>query len=187
MSDMTFRVDLQGDREIAKALGMMNQRMHKKVLRGAFQSALRPALNEVRREAPVESGALRDSYKIRIKAYPPFVFVGKVWPDKKFVIGFIPGSGLAGHERRPINYAHLVEGGHRIVTGGSAARRGKKRDRKKHKGTISGWVPPNPFVRRAWATTKQEQIRRFRKAFLRGARREWETATKGTKAKRRLS
>lgn len=180
MSDMTFRVDLRGDREIAKALGRMNQQIHKKVLRSAIKWAMLPALNESKRMIPVESGALRDSMMRSTKALPPYVMVGKVWPKKKF------SRMWRGKKRVPYFYAHLVEGGHRVVRGGTVARKGKTTIAGRHTGTVIGDVPPQLFIRDAFAITKEQQKRRFRKAFLRGAKREWRKMTDGPKVTRRL-
>ncbi len=180
MSDATFRIDLSGDREVVKAMGMMNPQIHKKVLRSTIRSAMRPALAESKRQVPVESGTLRDSLKINVKLFPPFVAVGKVWPDKKVV------GSWKGQKRWPIKYAHLVEGGHRTAQGGKLARKSETFNPVKHGGVHTGDVPPQPFIRDAFEVTKQEQIRRFRKFLVRGAQREWAKLLAGPKTKRRV-
>ncbi len=154
---MVLTVNLTGDKEIQKAMRSLPGKIQKKVLRAAVRSALRPALKESKRMIPVESGALRDSMKINIKAFPPHHMVGKLWPDKKFVVGFWPEGSDAPERRRPIKYAHLVERGHVVI----------------RNGVWIGDVPPQPFIRDAFAQTKNEQVRRFKKSFLRGAKREW--------------
>lgn len=165
-------IELAGDREIQRALSRMNREVHKKVLRASIRSAMAPARKASKAMIPVDSGALRDSMKISIKALPPFVMVGKLWPDKKLVVGFLPTDNISsGQKRRPIKYAHLVEGGHDVVRGGR----------------VIGHVPPQPFIRDAFEQTKFEQVRRFKKSFLRGAQREWRKLTGGHKPKRRLA
>lgn len=156
-----FTIDLVGDKEIQKAMRSLAGEIAKKVLRAAVRAALGPALKESKRMIPVESGALRDSMKISIKAFPPYDMVGKVWPDKKFVVGWWPEGSDKPERRRPINYAHLVEGGHIVIRNES----------------FVGLVPPQPFIRDAFAQTKHEQIRRFTKSYLRGAKREWKKLT----------
>ncbi len=154
---MSLNVNLTGDKEIQKAMRSLPAKIHKKVLRAAIRSGMGPALKESKRMIPVESGALRDSMKISIKAFPPFRMVGKLWPDKKFVVGWWPEGSNKPERRRPINYAHLVEAGHAVI----------------RNGVQIGVVEPQPFIRDAFAQTKDEQIRRFKKSFLRGAKREW--------------
>ena len=154
---MVLTVKLTGDKEMQKAMRSLPGKLQKKVLRAAVRSALAPALKESKRMIPVESGALRDSMEISIKAFPPHHMVGKVWPDKNFVVGFWPEGSNKPERRRPIKYAHLVEGGHVVI----------------RNGVWIGDVPPQPFIRDAFAQTKDEQIRRFRKSYLRGAKREW--------------
>ena len=166
MSDQfEIRIDLEGDREIQKALSQMSNKIHKKVLRGTIRTAMKPALAESKRMVPVESGALRDSLKISVKAFPPYVFFGAVWVDKRFTRWF------GGKMRRPINYAWLVEHGHDVVRGG----------------VVIATVPPQAFIRDAFAVTKDEIIRTFRKSFIRGAKREWRKMTDGPKVKRRVA
>ena len=154
---MSLRMDLTGDKEMQKAMRSLPAKIQKKVLRAAIRSGMGPALKESKRMIPVESGALRDSMKISIKALPPHIMVGKLWPDKNFVVGFWPEGSDKPERRRPIKYAHLVEAGHAVVRNGVSI----------------GDVRPQPFIRDAFAQTKDEQIRRFRKSYLRGAKREW--------------
>lgn len=154
---MLLTANLTGDKEIQKAMRSLPGKIQKKVLRAAVRSALQPALKESKRMIPVESGALRDSMKISIKAFPPQLMIGKVWPDKNFVVGFWPEGSDKPERRRPIKYAHLVEGGHVVI----------------RNGVKIGDVQPQPFIRDAFAQTKDEQVRRFRKSYLRGAKREW--------------
>ncbi len=166
-----FSITLAGDREIKHAMNLMNAKIHKKVLRAAIRSAMAPALKASKRMIPVESGALRDSMKISIKAFPPHIMVGKVWPDKNLVVGFWPEGSNKPERRRPIKYAHLVERGHHII----------------RKGAWLGQTPPQPFIRDAFAETKDEQIRRFKKSFIRGAKRQWEKLNKPVIKARKVS
>lgn len=154
---MFLSVKLTGDKEMQKAMRSLPGKIQKKVVRAAVRSALAPQLEESKRMIPVESGALRDSMKISIKAFPPHTMIGKVWPDRKFVVGFWPEGSNKPERRRPINYAHLVEGGHVVI----------------RNGVKIGDVPPQPFIRDAFAKTRDEAVRRFRKSYLRGAKREW--------------
>ena len=154
---MFMSAELTGDKEMQKAMRSLPGKLQKKVLRAAVRSALHPMLKESKRMIPVESGALRDSMKISIKAFPPQHMIGKVWPDKKFFVTWWPEGSNTPEIRRPIKYAHLVEGGHVVIRGGAWI----------------GDVPPQPFIRDAFAQTKAETVRRFRKSYLRGAQREW--------------
>ncbi len=165
-----FSITLAGDREIKKAMSLMNPKIHKKVLRAAIRSAMRPALKASKRMIPVESGALRDSMKINVKAFPPHIMVGKVWPDKDMRVGFVPEGSNKPEMRRPINYAHLVEAGHVVIRGG----------------VWIGDVPPQPFIRDAFAQTKNEQIVRFKRSFIRGAKREWAKLVETIPRKRKV-
>ncbi len=154
---MFLASNLTGDKEMQKAMRNLPGKIQKKVLRAAVRSALAPMLKESKRMIPVESGALRDSMKISIKAFPPQTMIGKVWPDKNFVVGFWPEGSNKPERRRPIKYAHLVERGHHIIRNGAWL----------------GQVPPQPFIRDAFRQTLPEMVSRFRKSYLRGAQRQW--------------
>ena len=168
---MSLHINLAGDKEVQKAMRTLPRKIHKKVLRAAIRSGMAPALKESKRMIPVESGALRDSMKISIKAFPPHVMVGKLWPDKNMAVGFWPEGSNKPELRKPIKYAHLVEGGHVLVRNGQ----------------VIGEVAPQPFIRDAFAQTKDEQIRRFRKSYLRGSKREWRKLVETIPKKRKLA
>lgn len=67
MADRSFTVSFDGGKELLSALESLKPSLRKPVLRRAAMEALKPFLSEVKRlapVAPVEGGALRDSYVI---------------------------------------------------------------------------------------------------------------------------
>lgn len=158
---MFLSANLTGDKEIQKAMRRLPGKIQKKVLRAAIRSAMGPMLKEAKRTAPVESGALRDSLKISIKAFPPHHMVGKVWAAKNFVVGFWPEGSSKPERRIPRNYIRLVELGHHII----------------RKGAWLGQIPASRFILRSFHKALPEAVPRFRKSYLRGAQREWKKMT----------
>lgn len=95
-----------------------------------------------------------------------------------------------GTAESPSHYAHLVEFGHHMVTGGSArgkfavqlvgtgrfnAKSGKEVKRWKRgaqiapgSGTVKRWVPAKPFLRPAWLTTKEAVTREVMRGLEQG-------------------
>jgi len=150
---MSIKLDLTGDKEVVLALNSLNKKLHKKVLRSATRHALKPALAAALTMIPVDSGTLRDSMKIQVKAFPPFHYVGKVWPKWKHT------QMVNGELRRPFKYAHLVEAGHDVTT--------------EKGGEVLGHVEEQPFIRHAFLITGPEIKRRFKASIIRGAKREF--------------
>lgn len=164
------------------------------ILEKAVKAACQPILVAAKRYAKrsEQTGALRDSLTIKTKSYVNdnrAVAVGMVGPDRKYrVRGKIAGAlsvlfaAAKGNARRPADYAHLVEYGHRIAKGGNLRdkheltlvrtgaysksgrevrrwRRGKIIEAAK--GTVAGHVPAKPFLRPALVTTRAQQSAAF--------------------------
>jgi hypothetical protein len=80
----------------------------------------------------------------------------------------------ARNQRKPANYAHLVEYGHVAVAPvkGSSLRVPKKPRAGWTAAKAAGWVPAKPFIRPAVVTTTQQQA----DGFYRGIERGWNKA-----------
>jgi hypothetical protein len=98
-----------------------------------------------------------------------------------------------GNAESPSHYAHLVEFGHHMVTGGStrgqyqlalvgtgrfSAKSGKEIKRWKRgaliapgTGAVKRWVAAKPFLRPAWLTTKEAVTRELMRGLERGIKR----------------
>jgi len=99
---VTLNLKISGTRRVMKAFRTLSGGRQRKAIRTALAKAATPMVREVKRNAPVQTGALKRSIGrktetrgqlIRLRLGPKADYVG-------------PGN------RRPVRYAHLVELGH---------------------------------------------------------------------------
>ena len=62
---MAERVSLTGDKALDAALAELEPKMQKKILRKATRESAKLAMANIARRAPVKTGRLRDSFKVR--------------------------------------------------------------------------------------------------------------------------
>ena len=156
--------------------GLASKDTQVKILERAVGAACQPILVAAKRYAKrsEDTGALRDSLTVKTVGYRSSgKAVGLVGPDRAYrvrgkkvgALGALLGIAKGG-VRRPANYAHLVEFGHRIAKGGRLSRldgRGSKGT-----GTDGGWVAAKPFLRPAVITTRVQQAAAFEQAVAAG-------------------
>ena len=101
----------------ARTVGTLSMSNQMPVLKAGMAAAIRPIRDDAKSRAPVDEGDLRAAMADKVIGYP----------DEANVIGLVGVSkGFFGHgkrgkgKKRPANYAHLVEFGHRSVHGGGA-------------------------------------------------------------------
>lgn len=110
---MSASLSIRGNRELGIALERLPKRVYSRIMRPAVNAALTPVNSAAKRKAPKETGALRASLGKKVKQYPQNGTTwGAVGPrdDPKF---HRPDPVRRGRVRRPIFYAHIVEGGTR--------------------------------------------------------------------------
>jgi HK97 gp10 family phage protein len=139
------RVSLTGAKEIAIAMGKLETKLARKVASKALRAGAKVVQAEAKRIAPVKSGALRNSIKVR---------AGK---NKKTYRSIIVGSGekwFTGDEF----YAAFVEFGHRIGKASSGIRRARKRGVDTAASDQRKEVEGVHYMERAYEATKQQAL-----------------------------
>lgn len=163
-----------GAAELSAALRALPDDMRKTILVQGVKAAIQPILTAAKRFAKrsEDTGALRESLTTKTKAYPNTgKAVGLVGPDRAYYRkGKKTGKlGALYANRRPANYAHLVEYGHAIVAPKAGTSRRKKTavDIRDSSGA-SRFVAPRPFIRPAVVTTHDQQAQEFYKGIASG-------------------
>ncbi len=178
--------------DLRAALRGVSNDVKTKILKDAVGAACEPILAAAKNFAKhsERTGALRSSLVMKVVGYPATAkAVGMVGPDRKYYHNGAAVQGLTalfagrrGELRRPANYAHLVEFGHRVAHGGTLRDKHKltlvgtgrygskgnelKRWKKgevteKAKGIAGGTVAPKPFLRPAVVSTRSQQHAAF--------------------------
>jgi HK97 gp10 family phage protein len=138
---------LLGAKELERTLKTLGERVQRKVTRQAVNAACTPIVKAARKNAPQESGLLKEAMDKRIKTYPEsMTVVGIVGPDTA------TKGEFKGEPRWPAKYAHLVEGGHLLPDG--------------------TFVPPNPFLRNAYDSTEAQALDAMKTKLAAGIERE---------------
>lgn len=122
----------------------------KKHARAASNQAMAPVVKEMKRTVPIDEGILKKSLTKKQKSYPR---QGIIWTG-------------AGSKKNMAPHFYLVELGHRIVTGGTVARKsGYLTKAKSYKrtgtGVVRGFVAPRPFMRDAFKSKKDVMLDRY--------------------------
>jgi len=173
MRSATYR-HVTGDDALIKAFRALSDDMREQILREGMKELVKPIEIAAKRFArrSRDTGALEASITSKVANYPRSgKAVGLVGPDRNYyskgkrVRGRLTAL-LARNQRKPANYAHLIEYGHVAV----APKKGTTR----RKGTAQdvGFVAPRPFIRPAVATTQAQQA----EGFYRGIERGWNKA-----------
>lgn len=108
MSKSDIKIDLRGDKELKHLLETLPSRVAKKGLRKALNLASTPMLKDAKSKARRDTGLLRRSLKKKIKTYSSGVVVCLIGPDRNVV-----ETDENGKRKRPANYSHLIEKGHK--------------------------------------------------------------------------
>lgn len=131
---------------MAQALQGLSSKIKKDIAFAAMVKAVQPTVAAARELTPVDTGGLRQSIGFAVRQY-------KRGSLTYGIIGPRFGFGIGGRE--PANYAHLIEYGHLLVTGGTVNRKDQfAAPTAKNTGTAIAMVEPKPFLRPAWEATK---------------------------------
>jgi HK97 gp10 family phage protein len=141
-------VVITGQAELIAKLQALPDKVFRRGLLSAGKKALAPVVATAKANAPAESGALRNSIGVKVKVY-------RKDGNVAFIVG--PRSGFAGQfggrKRDPVYYAHIIEGGHKVVARHSLKVGLKKKgfgfERKSGTGLVLSNVPAMPFLKPA--------------------------------------
>lgn len=175
---------LDGLDEVRNVLKTLPKELADKVLQTALTRAAAPVVKAAKRNAPVRTGALRQSIGTIVKK-------GKRDGSVYAVIGPRRGYYRQGKALKktadntgadqPANYGHLVEYGHMAVKPDKGATlREKKRNWKKARAVR--FIPPKPFLRPALMNSKTEVIAEMAKGVAEGMQRQLKRLQKNPKA-----
>lgn len=193
-------IHVTGIETVSEILRAIPEELRSKITAQAVASAAKPVVVAAKRYAKrsERTGALREAIGARVRRYPDKGTAVAIVGVRR---GYYKGSRRIdlrkekkGKAESPSHYAHLVEFGHHMVTGGSArgkysvklvgtgrfsATSGKEIKRWKRgaliapgTGAVKSWVPAKPFLRPAWMTTKEAVKRELVRAIERGVNRE---------------
>lgn len=141
----SFSFELKGVKELTRLLDQLpTVAMKKTVLRNALKKAGSPIAEAAKTNVPVVTGGLRDSIKVSPSLKPS---QRKGRQDRSVVTVYVGSSS-------PV--AHLVEFGtvERILDEPRLVKLGGRWIRI----TTTGFVSPNPFLRRAWHAMKMPAL-----------------------------
>ncbi len=156
------------DALLAKLLGLRDK-VFRSVLTTASRRAMRPVVQMARANAPRETGTLARSIGVRVRKYPRKGMI-------LTVVGPRAGFKDEATGRNPVYYAHLLEGGHRIVKRGSLKVRFSRKAggwiRAKGTGQVLGFVAGTPFMKPALETQQELVLATLRSELGAGVERE---------------
>jgi HK97 gp10 family phage protein len=162
---MTFEIKkyVTGGKECLAALNALDKKIRKKIVRKGVAAGAKVFVKAAKADAPRDSNALSQSMTSRIKLY-----------DKRMVAIIGPRRGVSkmalkkGKKRVPANYAHLVEEGHRIASGGRLSRLRRRKYGLVFQwgpGQSAGFVPGRHFMRKSARRAEGGAIAAFRDTF----------------------
>lgn len=162
--DLDGGVAIEGLDEFLDNLNRLPDAFHPEVLERAGKRALLAFLDRARDLAPVDDASetpKRPYAKLRNS-----LIIGTRLNDSQRKILRKVGKNYvevyAGANTAFDSIAHLIEFGHLIVGPLKMGpnKRGSRLVKKRGTGKVLGFVPPNPFMRRAWASTQDEVLKR---------------------------
>jgi len=158
MVDIILGVDKKDERRLKRALKNIPEKVFKRTVGKAANKSMTPVSRKAKKLAPKDSGDYRKSIGKKKKTYTR---------NKVVWVGVGPRKG------KPNAYlGHLIEYGHRIVSGGTVARvsgrRAGRADRARDEsrtgqGRVVGFVPPRPHLRPALRQSKAKVLGIYRK------------------------
>jgi HK97 gp10 family phage protein len=129
---MKASIKIQGGSKLKSVLDELPKKIQNKILRTAMRNAAKVIAEETKAQAPVLSGVTRAAVKVRAAK------------RRKGSIGFTVQVGQGSYKGKTF-YASFVEFGHYA----GSRKLGNKRT----------FIPPNPFIRRAFLAKKDEAVR----------------------------
>lgn len=188
-------VQLLGLPELLGRIGEVRISVHRRIMKQAMASSIKPTKPTVASVAPMQYKALKQSMGVKVKTYRPkdgghAIAVGLVGPRTAFRKTVQKYNFFTDKAQptiaNPAKYAHLVEGGtqpHKVGMPGS----GKAR-RKRAGGALGGiktyqhpGTKARPFMAGATRIESPKILERFRLFLVRNIKKEWGRAQrKGT-------
>lgn len=166
------------DRELLKALASLDGKQFNRALSSATNKATTPVLKDARRNLKAtgaeRTGLLYRSLGKKNKHYKrSHTRVSIVGPRHGFKarVTWKGRYGMRTMYANPVNYAHLIEGGHRG--------RGRFMGRKGRAGVRPGRVIARPFISKAWNSNRTTLEKGLRSAIGVNVLRTWDKATRG--------
>jgi len=147
-------VHTSGLPQISAVLEGLPKAMRTKILAAAVGAAAKILVTSAKRYArrSEDTGRLRDSITHVVRRYEhdarAVAITGPIVEKGARALRRSAGNGT----KPAVKYAHLIEFGHHIVTGGSGRDRQRRRG---NSGRSNGWVPAKPFMRPAFAVSQQ--------------------------------
>jgi len=158
MIEIGIAVDKKDRKRFQKIVKTLPEKVFKRHVGKAANKAMTPVSRAAKKLAPKDSGDYRKSIGKKKKTYSR---------NKVVWIGVGPRHGKA-HS----SLGHLIEFGHRVVTGGSTTRiagkrsgrvnRAKSADRT-GKGRVVGYIPAQPHLRPALRKNKGTVVNKYQK------------------------
>lgn len=141
----SFSFELKGVKELTRLLGQLpTVAMKKTVLRNALKKAGNPIAEAARANVPVVTGGLRDSITVSPSLKPS---QRKGRQDRSVVTVYVGSSSPVAHLVEFGTVERTLDEPRIIKLGGRWARI-----------TTTGFVSPNPFLRRAWHAMKMPAL-----------------------------
>ncbi len=156
-----FGISLVGDKDLIRKLDRLGKKGYRRTVAKAASKAMTPVAKLAKRLAPVGTGPTRGLLKKSIGKKSKWyrgtrvVIIG---PRTTFKRVIVTRKGI--RRVNPVNYAHLVELGHRAVTGGKVERLDGRSVKGPKTGRVVGHVAGQPFLRPALFQNK-ENIKRI--------------------------
>lgn len=104
MSDFV-RVEIQGDKALEAALGLLGGKVARRVMRKSLNAGAREIVKDARSRVVRRTGQLRKSLGVKVKTYKSGTLAAIVGPRTGFK------ATIDGKPVNPTNYSHLVEFG----------------------------------------------------------------------------
>lgn len=152
---MTVEINIPNLKNFERGLQSFPKKLAKKILNLALKKGAQVLSEAIKKEVPVRLGALKESIDDK----------GKKVSDVEQI--HIVGSYNKPGSKQPTNYAHLVEYGHKWVV-----MRGKKV-------IAAGTKAPQPYMRPAFDTSKDEIQNVIAETIGAAAAKEWKKVTNG--------
>jgi HK97 gp10 family phage protein len=145
-----FRMRLDGDERLNRALKQLPEKVQKRVQRKAVNAALAPIRKAMRANAPRVTQTLKKSIRSKVVTYRQATF-GIAGAANKVIV-------VRGRKYNAANYAHLVEYGTRphAIWSVWIPEREEFIPIVHHPGT-----PANPFMRKSWEGKQRTAFQEF--------------------------
>lgn len=160
-------ITLDNEKEFQAALLTLPVELRKRGLTDALRRAARLIVQQAQRLVPIQSGSLKKSLGLIIRRPKkargdPYAVLGarKGYSREVTRTGF-GGTFVYTQKANPANYAHLVELGHHVVTGGTLDNRATGgrtrvagRSARTGQGSATQYILPRPFLRPAFQSSR---------------------------------